>query len=292
MVNTRSDSHDPVPAGSPSDFAIRFWGVRGTIPCPGPRTLRYGGNTACVEVRCGPHRLILDAGTGLRELGREMLGSGQPVQSHLFLTHTHIDHILGLPFFRPAYDPRNRFEFWSGHLAGQGRRLDEVLSTIMQPPLFPVPLDIMHACIGFHDFAAGDVLSPCAGVSIRTASLNHPGGATGYRIEFGGRSLCYVTDTEHVPGTPDAAILGLIAGADLVIYDTTYTDEQFQRFIGWGHSTWQEGVRLCEAAQAGRLVAFHHDPDHDDDMLDQIALELEQRRPGSIVAREGLLISL
>lgn len=277
---------------SAAGLSVRFWGVRGTVPCPGPTTLRYGGNTACVEMRCGEQRLIFDAGSGLRELGREMVRTGEPVDAHLFFTHTHMDHVIGLPFFRPAYNAKNRLRFWSGHLAAQGRRLEEVLEQLMQPPLFPVPLDILHACIAFHDFTPGEWLEPVEGVVVRTAALNHPGGAVGYRVEHGGRVACYVTDTEHVPGAPDRAILDLIAGADLVIYDATYTDAQFPSFRGWGHSTWEEGVRLCELAGASRLVAFHHDPDHDDDELDRIAAELEQTRPGSLVAREGLVIDL
>jgi phosphoribosyl 1,2-cyclic phosphodiesterase len=274
------------------EFTIRFWGVRGTIPCPASATLRYGGNTACVEMRCGRQRLIFDAGTGLRQLGREMVQNAKPIRSHLFFTHTHMDHVIGLPFFRPAYDERNRFEFWSGHLKSQGRRLEEVLDQLMQPPFFPVPLDIMHACIAFHDFAAGERIDVDKDVVVRTAALNHPGGSVAYRVDFAGRAACYVTDTEHVPGEPDGAVLELIQGADVVIYDATYTDEEFERFQGWGHSTWQEGARLCEAAGARRLVAFHHDPEHDDDALDRIAAALERRRSGSLVASEGLVITL
>ena len=273
-------------------FSVIFWGVRGTVPCTSASTMRYGGNTACVEMRCGEQRLIFDAGTGLRQLGREIVSDGRPIRSHLFLTHTHMDHVIGLPFFRPAYDPRNSLEFWSGHLAGQGRKLADVLNQLMQPPFFPVPLDIMHACIAFHDFMPGERIDLGGGVIVQTAALNHPGGSVAYRIDFAGRSACYVTDTEHVPGDPDRAILELIADADLVIYDATYTDEEFDRYQGWGHSTWQEGVRLCEAAGARQLVTFHHDPDHDDEALDRIAAALAARRAGSLVAREGLVIQL
>ena len=267
---------------------VRFWGVRGTLPCPGPRTVRYGGNTACVEVLADDHRLIFDAGSGLRDLGKCLQDDGKPVVSHLFFSHTHLDHVLGLPFFRPAYDPRNRLELWSGHLAVQRRRLEPVLKTLMEPPFFPVPLDIMQACLAFHDFEAGSALCLPGGIEVRTAPLSHPGGATGYRVEYRGRSVCYVTDTEHPERGRDEAILELIEGSDLVIYDATYTDEEYARFRGWGHSTWQEGARLCEAAGAARLAAFHHDPAHDDDTMDRIAEALERERPGSFVAREGL----
>jgi phosphoribosyl 1,2-cyclic phosphodiesterase len=275
-----------------AEFWIRFWGVRGSVPCPGAQTTRYGGNTACVEVRCGSTRLVFDAGTGIRLMGREWEQSGEPLTAHIFFSHTHLDHIHGLPFFRPAYAEQNCFELWAGHLRGNGQRLQTVLQTLMQPPLFPVPLDILHACIGFHDFAAGDVLAPAPGVLLRTAPLDHPGGACGYRVEYGGRSVCYVTDTEHVEGQLDPQVLALIDGADLVIYDCTFTDEELPAYRGWGHSTWQQGVRLCEAANAGRLIAFHHNPDRDDEALDEIAAELDRARPGSLVAREGLVLML
>lgn len=273
-------------------FTVRFWGVRGAVPCPGGATVRYGGNTACVEMRCGNRLLIFDAGTGLRALGNILTKRSERVVGHVLLTHTHLDHIQGLPFFRPAYSGRNSFAFWNGHLRRQQRNLQEVLYTLMQRPFFPVPLDIMHSCIAFNDFDAGESLTIDPDIEIRTAALNHPGGATGYRLEYGGRSACYVTDTEHREEGLDPVVLGLIADADLVIYDTTYTDDEYPRYRGWGHSTWQEGVRLCRAAGAKRLLAFHHDPDHDDDTLDRIAVELDRELPGSLVAHEGLQLEL
>jgi len=274
-----------------SDFWIKLWGVRGTVPCPGPATRRFGGNTACVEARCGPHRLILDAGTGLRVLGNAMAAAdGQRHRAHILLTHTHLDHVLGLPFFKPAYEADNCFELWAGHLRPRGRSLQEVLCRLMESPYFPVPLDIMHACIGFHDFEAGEVLEPFPNVRVRTAPLIHPGGATAYRVEYGGRAVCYVTDTEHPEQGHDERVLELIAGAQLVVYDCTYTDAEMPRFRGWGHSTWEEGLRLCEAAGAERLVTFHHDPERDDTQLDHIDAELPARRPGSCVGREGMVL--
>jgi len=271
------------------DFWVRFWGVRGTVPCPGPDTLRYGGNTACIEVMCGEHRLIFDAGTGIRALGTNLAGQSG-LRSHIFLTHTHIDHNNGCPFFRPAYSPKNRFELWAGHMRGEPGSLQHVLADIMRAPIFPVPLDIMHACIAFHDFSAGIVLEPAPGVTLRTAPLNHPNGATGYRIEHAGKAICYVTDTEHREGRLDQTIVDLIRDSQIVIYDATYTEDEYPRYEGWGHSTWNEGVRLCDAAGAGRLIAFHHDPDRDDKGLDRIAEELDRVRPGSRVAREGLVL--
>jgi phosphoribosyl 1,2-cyclic phosphodiesterase len=272
------------------DFWVRFWGVRGTVPCPGPDTARYGGNTPCLEVMCGGERLIFDAGTGLRVLGAS-LADQQPLRSHIFLTHIHLDHINGFPFFRPAYSAQNSFQVWCGHPAGENGDIQEALASMMRAPIFPVPLDIMHACMAFHDFEAGETLRPVRDVVLQTAPLNHPNGATAYRINYGGRSICYVTDTEHREGHLDATIIELIRGSQLVIYDSTYTEEEYPRFRGWGHSTWNEGVRLCEAAGAGDLIAFHHDPDHSDADLDRIAAELARARPGSKVAREGMVLS-
>ena len=272
-----------------SDFKVRFWGVRGSIAAPGPATVKYGGNTSCVEMRCGAHLLIFDAGSGIRALGNDLETRGA-TDADMFLSHTHYDHLLGLPFFCPAFDAGNHFHVWAGHLQPE-RTIESVLRAFMTDPLFPVPLDIFHARLTFHDFRAGEVLVPRPGITVRTASLNHPNRATGFRVEFAGKTACYVTDTEHVPGAPDAAVLGLIDGADLVIYDATYTDQEFARYKGWGHSTWEEGVRLAKAARVKRLVLFHHDPSHDDIALDAIGRAAAAALPGTIVAREGAILA-
>jgi phosphoribosyl 1,2-cyclic phosphodiesterase len=274
--------------GDERDFFVRFWGVRGSIACPGPEHRRYGGNTSCLEVRCGEHLLIFDAGTGLRYLGNSLADDGA-LSLDLFLTHTHHDHIVGLPFFAPLFDPESRLRLWAGHLQPK-MTLHQVLCQFMNAPLFPVPPQIFEANVTFNDFDAGQPLSSTPEVSLRTAALNHPNGATGYRVDFDGRSLCYVTDTEHRPGEPDQNILGLIEGADIVVYDSTYTDEEFPRYQNWGHSTWQEGARLCDQAGVGKLVIFHHDPGHDDDFMDQVGDAAEKIRPGTCVAREGLVL--
>lgn len=253
--------------------------------------LRYGGNTSCLEVRCGKELLIFDAGTGLRPLGKKLAQEGN-LDADLFLSHTHFDHVSGLPFFGPAFLPSNKFRFWAGHLEVQGLELCDVLCEMMMPPLFPVPIEIFKADIAYKDFVAGDTLTPKAGVTLKTAPLNHPNGATGYRVEYAGKSICYVTDTEHTGQGPDPRICQLIAGSDIVIYDSSYTDEEYPKFRGWGHSTWEEGIRVCEAAGAKRLVIFHHDPAHDDEMMDSIAEAAEKRRIGTLVAREGLTLSL
>ncbi|MPY73015.1 MAG: MBL fold metallo-hydrolase [Alphaproteobacteria bacterium] len=272
-----------------ADFFVKFWGVRGSIACPGPRTVRYGGNTSCVEIRCGGRLLIFDAGTGLRDLGNGLVGNG-PVEAELYLTHTHFDHICGLPFFAPLYSAGNKVRLSAGHLLPESD-LRRVLMEMMMAPLFPIPPTAFKADVSFVDFAAGGVLSPGDGITVRTALLNHPNRATGYRIEYGGRSICYVTDTEHEDGKRDRRIVRLIKGADLVIYDSTYSDEEYPKYRGYGHSTWQEGVRLADAAAAKTLVIFHHDPNHDDDRMDGIAAAAEIARPGTVVAREGMVLT-
>ncbi|MEX2296899.1 MAG: MBL fold metallo-hydrolase [Dongiaceae bacterium] len=270
------------------DFSVRFWGVRGSIACPGPSYARYGGNTACLEMRCGSSRLIFDGGTGLRALG-DHLKLEEPLDADLFLSHTHLDHIIGIPFFRCLFAPGNTFRLWAGHLAPE-RSLREVLNGMMAEPLFPVPIEIFKADTSFHDFRAGETLEPKPGLVLRTAPLNHPNGATGYRVEFDGRAICYVTDTEHRGDGPDPVIVDLVRNADLFIYDSSYTDDEYPHFRGWGHSTWQEGVRIAEAASVGRLVIFHHDPSHDDRFMDHVAASAAAKRPGSLVAREGMVL--
>ncbi len=278
---------------SKDTFSVKFWGVRGSIACPGAGTLRYGGNTSCVEVHCGDYNLIFDAGTGLKNLGDQLIKHNTQLNYDIFMSHTHIDHICGFPFFAPAYSPKSRLKLWAGHLKPRGRQLKDIMAMLMDQPLFPITVDLLEASLIWTDFEAGETLKISDEIELQTAPLNHPEGATGYRVNYRGKSLCYVTDTEHKPGELDANILHLIRGADLVIYDCTYTDEEYPRFWGWGHSTWQEGVRLCNAAGVKQLAVFHHDPSHDDAFMETISLQLEQLRPGGgFVAKEGMVVEV
>jgi phosphoribosyl 1,2-cyclic phosphodiesterase len=272
-----------------ADFVVKFWGVRGSIPCPGPETVRYGGNTSCVEVRCGDRLLIFDGGSGLRPLGSDLVKEGQPIDLDLFYSHTHLDHIVGLPFFAPCYDGRNRVRIWAGHLRPHSG-IEAVLGKMMSAPLFPIPIDIFAAEMVFVDFTAGETLTPHPGIELRTGPLDHPNGATGYRVEYRGKSVAYITDTEHREGKLDANVLRLVDHVDYMIYDTSYTDDEYPSRRDWGHSTWQEGVRLADAAKVRQLVLFHHDPMHDDDFMDKVAVEAEVMRPGTIVAKEGMVL--
>lgn len=270
-------------------FKIKFWGVRGSIACPSPKHVVYGGNTSCIQLVLGGRQLVLDAGTGLRFLGHDFVRKN--IRSAvMLLTHTHWDHITGFPFFAPFFMPDHTFDIHAGHLPEGGIRT--ILSNQMANPLFPVPLEAMRAELRFHDFEAGEDLFPFEDVRVRTAPLNHPNRATGYRIEYQGLSCAYVTDTEHVPGQIDPNVVRLIENADLMIYDCTYSDDEFPAKIGWGHSTWQEGIRLARHAGARRLAIFHHDPDHDDTYMEGVEDEARNIWPGAIVARDNMELTL
>lgn len=269
-------------------ITIRFWGVRGSTPTPSPRYHRYGGNTSCIEVRCSDQLLILDAGTGLRELGLALTSTG-PIDADLLLTHTHLDHLGGLPFFGPIYERGNRFVLWTGHLAPE-RSLEGVLREFMADPVFPIPPSRFAAEVRYRDIRAGESFEPREGIVVTTAPLRHPNRATGFRIAHRGRSVCYVTDTEHIIGQRDPNIVALARNSDVLIYDCSFTDAEFPSYVGWGHSTWEEGVRIADEANVGTLVIFHHDPSHDDDFMDEIAAVAKRIRPTTVVAQEGMVI--
>ncbi|PSF37207.1 MBL fold metallo-hydrolase [Aphanothece hegewaldii CCALA 016] len=274
-------------------FHIKFWGVRGSIPCPGVETVRYGGNTSCVEMQVGSERLIFDGGTGIRILGQSLL-SQMPVKAHLFFTHSHWDHIQGFPFFVPAFVKGNEFRIY-GAPAPNCATMKQRLHAQMLHPNFPVPLQIMQADLKFYDLEAGETLQ-LGDISLDTASLNHPGEAIGYRINWRGLSAAYITDTEHFPDRLDENVLRLSLNADVLIIDATYTNEEYydprSTKIGWGHSTWEEAVKIAKAAGVKQLVLFHHDPAHDDVVLDQIGEQASLAFPHTILAREGLSIEL
>ncbi len=276
-------------------FLVTFWGVRGTIPCPLASHMQFGGNTSCVEVTAGDAHIIFDAGTGLRLLGKRFQADGIR-RATILLSHTHLDHISGFPFFGPAFQQGFVFRVMAGHLGNgglDGTDIRSVLARQMERPLFPVPLQTMGCSISFDDFSPGDGFSLEGGVRVRTAPLNHPDGATGYVIECHGKSVAFVTDTEHFPGRIDDKIVSLVEGVDLLIYDTTYTDSEYLAArVGWGHSTWQEGVRLAKAAKVERLVLFHHEPDHDDQTMARIEAQAQAMRPGTFAAREGATVVL
>ena len=275
---------------SAGDFSVKFWGVRGSIACSDPSIARYGGNTSALEVSCGPHVLCFDAGTGVRYLGNALVASGKPLDLHLFLTHSHFDHVAGLPFFVPLFIKTNRVAIWAGHLKPEFT-IKGAITELMMAPLFPVPPSVFQADVRYNDFTAGESIEPYRGVVVRTAPLNHPNRATGYRVDYAGKSICYITDTEHVIGKPDMNVVNLIRGAYIVVYDSMYCDEIFANHVGWGHSTWQEALRVADLAAVKTMVIFHHNPDHDDARMDKIAAEAGRLRPWTVVAREGLVLT-
>lgn len=266
-------------------FLVRFWGVRGEGYSCVPGAGTYGGNTCCVEMRCGNEVLVFDAGSGFRLLGTELCG-GPDTKLNLFFSHFHYDHISGFPFFAPFFSDRFQIDVWSGHLPGKNATRNAILD-YMRHPFFPVGPEVFSADINYKDFNPTETLSLSEQISIKTCRLNHQGGGTGYRVEFAGKSVCYVTDTAHIAGETDQTILSLIQNADVVIYDATYTDAEFPEFSHFGHSTWEEGVRLCKAAGAGKLGIFHHRQTRTDSELDEIGRLSKIEMPGSFVVCEG-----
>ncbi|MCU0570224.1 MAG: MBL fold metallo-hydrolase [Oculatellaceae cyanobacterium Prado106] len=275
-------------------FKIQFWGVRGSIACPGQSTVRYGGNTSCVAMQAGSHRIIFDGGTGLRVLGQTLLRY-MPMEGHLFFTHSHWDHIQGFPFFIPAFVKGNRFNIY-GAIAPNGSTIEQRLNDQMLHPNFPVPLQIMAADLKFYDLDIGESVQIGDDLLVESALLNHPGEAIGYRVNWQGHSAAYVTDTEHYPDRIDENVFKLAKDVDVLIYDATYTDEEYHSEksskVGWGHSTWQEAVKLCKATNVKKLVIFHHDPLHDDDFMDRIKDDVIAAYPNSVIAWEGLEIDV
>jgi len=272
-------------------FSVRFWGVRGSIPCAGRETLKYGGNTACVEIRCGERILIFDAGSGIRQLGQSLASERRSTQFDLFFSHYHIDHIMGLPFFAPLYSSDCAVTLW-GARTSPGHGIEQALNGLMNEPLFPVRLGDLQARVTIRDFHAGETLKPEPDIALRTADLHHPGGATGYRVEYAGKSIAYLSDTELPDGTIAPGILAMAHDADLLILDCTYTDQELPLHRGWGHASWQQGVKLANASNAKRLCLFHHDPGHDDAFMDAVANEATAARLGTTVASEGMSIDL
>ncbi|PPT07458.1 Metallo-beta-lactamase superfamily protein [Geitlerinema sp. FC II] len=274
-------------------FTVHFWGVRGSIACPGSETVRYGGNTPCVEMRVGRKRLIFDGGTGLRVLGQHLL-SQMPVEAYMFFTHSHWDHIQGFPFFVPAFVKGNKFRIY-GAVAPNGATIEQRLNDQMLHPNFPVPLQIMGAQLEFNDLEIGQTVS-LDSVTVETALLNHPGEAVGYRVNWNGHAVAYITDTEHYRDRLDPNVLNLARNADAIIYDATYTDEEYHSPTtskkGWGHSTWQEAVKVAKAAKVKQLVIFHHDPLHNDDFLDNVGKQVKAAFPNSVMAREGMTLQI
>jgi phosphoribosyl 1,2-cyclic phosphodiesterase len=272
-------------------LSVTFWGVRGTLAAPGREFQRTGGNTICAEVRCGDRVIVLDAGTGIRELGSRLIEQKSVRKLDLFFTHAHYDHVEGLPFFAPFFSPEFSITVCTGHLDGSTSAEDAVKG-LMRRPYFPVGPEVFSANVEYRNVERSQTLDLSDGIIVRTAPLNHPGGATGYRIDYGGRSFAFITDTEHVPGKVDRNIVKLIEGVDLFAYDASFTDAELPDFAGYGHSTWEEGLRLRKRANAGAFLALHHMPFRTDLEIDALEKAIQLNHAKSGVAREGMTVRL
>jgi phosphoribosyl 1,2-cyclic phosphodiesterase len=279
---------------------ITFWGVRGSYPVPGAATVRYGGQTSCVEVRSARGTcLIVDAGTGLRALGGKLAreAAGQPRQHHVLLSHVHWDHIQGLPFFEPAYVPGTRIAVYA--LLTAADELQQVIGGITRHEFFPMPLSAVPAQFEFLEVTPG-LAVVIDDFRILPVALNHPFGSVGYRIEADDTAWAYVSDTapftdvlhkQHflsgleqltaddlaALATMRAALVAALRGVDTVVYDTHFLPEEYARFPHYGHSTPDQALELCVEAGVRRLVLYHHAPGHGDDQMDQIAAQYLKR---------------
>lgn len=263
---------------------LRFWGVRGSLPSPGPDTVVYGGETPCVEVSTASTRVILDCGSGIRRLGNEMMEEPDDRETFILLGHPHFDHVCGLPFFTPIFIPGQKFRFGSA----EPHDLRLLMPRLFCRPFFPVEEAMLGSEIEYFRPEISGRMQLNDEVAIVTRPLNHPGGCTGYRIEAHGVVIAYCSDTEHVEGETDRNVVDLMEGADLAIYDSAYTAAEYPNHVGWGHSTPDEGLRLAELAGAKRLALFHHNPTRTDAQVAEIERRIQERSAIVCASRDGL----
>lgn len=274
---------------------VRFWGVRGSVATSGAQVARIGGNTSCLEVQSQGERLILDAGTGLRALGDELVKAGGALKATLLFSHLHWDHVQGFPFFGPAWNPNSELSLY-GPGAGGDEKLREVLARQMEPPNFPVPLSAMRAklafraAVPFEPFEAGPF-------RVTPFEVPHPNGCVGYHVEADGQRFVYMTDVEVEAEKLAPKVAGLIDGADALVLDAQYTQAEYEGRVGpprkgWGHSTNLEAARIGRLTQVSRLFLFHHDPGHTDEQVENMAEEARHTFAPAEPAREGKRIEL
>lgn len=286
-------------------YRVTFWGARGSIPTPGPGTARYGGNTPCVSVqslgRASNRVVILDAGTGIRPLGSQLMANGDGLQLDLLLSHTHWDHIQGLPFFAPFFSRKHQIRIW-GPKQGDVD-LEVILRQQMNPVVFPVPLDYLSAQLTVRHVLPGEF--DVDGFTVQAFRLRHPGNTLAFRLtpKGGGASMAYVTDNELGKGGDydvgpkwRREFVTFLTGVDLLIHDGMYTPAELDRHRGWGHSSNIEAVELAVEAQVPRLVLFHHRPEHDDAALDGLLREARETASSTglevTAATEGMELTL
>ncbi|NEP14264.1 MAG: MBL fold metallo-hydrolase [Symploca sp. SIO2C1] len=279
--------------GSTVDFFIQFWGVRGKISSPGKNTIRYGGNTSCVEMRVGKKRLIFDGGTGLRVLGNKLL-SQMPVEAHLFFTNCHWDNIQGFPFFTPAFIPGNCFHIY-GAAASNGSSMEQRLARQMQPPTFPVPIQVMQSELQFYSLTSGEKVS-LDDVTVEMVSLNSLQSSMGYRVTWHGYSVVYATARSLNHNRLDDNLLRLAYKADLLILDAPYrisADKTLNSdVLHWQDEIWQTSIATAKAADVKQVVISRYNPDYDDDFLDQMEERIQSTFPSHSLAREGMIVPI
>jgi len=292
---------------------VKFWGVRGSIPTPGPQTSRYGGNTPCLELNYdGDNFFILDAGSGIRVFGQYLMTLGKPIKSHIFISHMHWDHIQGIPFFVPAFIPGNEFVFHGAQEADL--KLENILADQMNPVNFPVQIDEMASKFIFQEMYEGEYT--IEGIKIEAMYLNHPGYALGYKFYINDKAIIYISDNEPYPVYPNASqdtdnpneikivednnqrLISFARDAHIFIHDAQYTPEEYKTKYQWGHSPYDYTVKVALEANVNTLVLFHHDPVHDDDFIDNMVDSAKKIswQAGSnmkiLGAKEGLELSL
>jgi phosphoribosyl 1,2-cyclic phosphodiesterase len=284
-----------------NDFSVKFWGVRGSIPSPGAHTVRYGGNTTSLEIHCGDQLLAIDGGTGVRLFGDSLM-SRMPIRANILMTHLHLDHVQGFPFFTPFLVPGNRFDIWSarhsqGGNSSGGVGIEEMLRQLFNQPAFPISMDMLKAELHFHTLEPGDTLQ-FGDLKVRTALLHHPGGSVGYRLEYQGRTFAHCSDWEHpADGSQDQTLIELVRDADLLSIDATYTEDEYAGRVGparrgWGHSTHTSALAHADAAKVRNTLLFHHDPSRTDDHLDEVARTLLADRRDVRFVAEGQVFQI
>ncbi|MEP6617041.1 MAG: MBL fold metallo-hydrolase [Ginsengibacter sp.] len=272
---------------------VKFYGVRGSIPVCGREFQRYGGNTTCLRIyREAANRVVIfDAGTGIRNLGKEMVEQNfRQTFINILFSHFHWDHIQGFPFFAPAYNTDQHIGI---HVMGEKRKstnFKEIFSKLMQTEYFPVQFEAMGAQFEFLNLSDNETLN---GAHIRAVPQFHQfmGGSYGLRIEDDSSVLVVCTDIEHGSAI-DQNIVKFAENADLLIHDGQYTNEEYKKHRGWGHSTWEQAVEVAKQANVKRLIITHHDPDHDDDFLDAMEKDCQEIFPNCMLAKEGLEVQV